>query len=219
MKDQGIDDIRIGFIGIGVMGAPMVANLAASGYAVTVYDTDRARASGCARHPGVEVAGLRSEPAGPPTSSSPCCPTARWCAWWCGVGRIGAAMQPAPCCSIPRLPSRGIHPRHRSRARRGRRGHGRRAGRGTGCAGGGSSCSWSAPPRRPGAGQAAAPCDGPCGSSLSAARRRPHHEVHQQHDHRDDLHRDHRGTGIGKRAGLDPVAMNEVLNDSTGAPG
>jgi 3-hydroxyisobutyrate dehydrogenase-like beta-hydroxyacid dehydrogenase len=35
---------RIGFIGVGVMGAPMVRNLAAAGFAVTVFDSDPARA-------------------------------------------------------------------------------------------------------------------------------------------------------------------------------
>ena len=48
---------RIGFIGMGVMGAPMAANLAAAGHAVTVFDSDRGRAEAAAgRRSGIEVA-------------------------------------------------------------------------------------------------------------------------------------------------------------------
>jgi 3-hydroxyisobutyrate dehydrogenase len=45
-----MDNKRIGFIGMGVMGAPMARNLAAAGYAVTIFDSDaeRARAASAA---------------------------------------------------------------------------------------------------------------------------------------------------------------------------
>ena len=39
---------RIGFIGIGVMGTPMAGNLAKAGYALSVYDIDRAKADALA---------------------------------------------------------------------------------------------------------------------------------------------------------------------------
>jgi 3-hydroxyisobutyrate dehydrogenase len=48
---------RIGFIGMGVMGAPMAGNLAAAGYRVTVFDQDPARARAAAlADSGIEVA-------------------------------------------------------------------------------------------------------------------------------------------------------------------
>ena len=40
---------RIGFIGTGVMGAPMAVNLASAGFALTVFDTDAVRAAAVAR--------------------------------------------------------------------------------------------------------------------------------------------------------------------------
>jgi 3-hydroxyisobutyrate dehydrogenase len=53
---------RIGFIGMGVMGAPMAANLAAAGHAVTVFDCDRGRAEAAAgRRPGIVVAASARE--------------------------------------------------------------------------------------------------------------------------------------------------------------
>ena len=52
-----MDNHRIGFIGMGVMGAPMAANLAAAGYPVAVFDHDPARARAAARaDSGIEVA-------------------------------------------------------------------------------------------------------------------------------------------------------------------
>lgn len=39
MNDHQI--VRVGFIGLGTMGAPMAANVAKGGYALMVYDTDR----------------------------------------------------------------------------------------------------------------------------------------------------------------------------------
>ena len=40
---------RIGFIGMGVMGAPMAVNLASAGFALTVFDSDALRAGAVAR--------------------------------------------------------------------------------------------------------------------------------------------------------------------------
>lgn len=51
---------RIGFIGIGVMGAPMASNLAAAGFPVTVFDAQRARAEAIAQaDSGIVVATSR----------------------------------------------------------------------------------------------------------------------------------------------------------------
>ena len=48
---------RIGFIGIGVMGAPMSGHLAKAGYALTLHDINRAAAERvAATHEGVEIA-------------------------------------------------------------------------------------------------------------------------------------------------------------------
>jgi 3-hydroxyisobutyrate dehydrogenase len=48
---------RIGFIGMGVMGAPMAINLAAAGYPVVVYDSDPVRARAVAlADSGIQVA-------------------------------------------------------------------------------------------------------------------------------------------------------------------
>ncbi len=52
-----MDNIRIGFIGMGVMGAPMAGNLAAAGYPVLVFDNDPGRAEAVAlADSGIEVA-------------------------------------------------------------------------------------------------------------------------------------------------------------------
>ena len=49
--------IPVGFIGIGVMGAPMAGHLAHAGYPLTLYDIDRDRAADvAASYPGVHVA-------------------------------------------------------------------------------------------------------------------------------------------------------------------
>ncbi len=48
---------RIGFIGIGVMGAPMASHIAKAGYALAVHDINRANADSlAAQHKGVAVA-------------------------------------------------------------------------------------------------------------------------------------------------------------------
>ena len=46
---KGGTPMRIGFVGLGVMGAPMVAHLAAAGHRVAVYDIDATTASRLAR--------------------------------------------------------------------------------------------------------------------------------------------------------------------------
>ena len=49
---------RLGFIGLGIMGTPMAAHLAAAGYPVTAYDIDPSAADAlAANRPGVDVAG------------------------------------------------------------------------------------------------------------------------------------------------------------------
>jgi 3-hydroxyisobutyrate dehydrogenase len=51
-----MDKPRIGFIGIGVMGAPMAGHLADSGYALAVHDIDRSKADRlAAEHKGIVV--------------------------------------------------------------------------------------------------------------------------------------------------------------------
>ena len=48
---------RVGFIGLGIMGAPMAGHLARAGYPLTVHDIDRAKADiVAAGHYGVQVA-------------------------------------------------------------------------------------------------------------------------------------------------------------------
>ncbi|MCZ7665582.1 MAG: NAD(P)-dependent oxidoreductase [Thermoleophilia bacterium] len=48
---------RVGFIGLGVMGAPMAGHLARAGYSLAVHDIDRLRVDEvAAEHPGVRVA-------------------------------------------------------------------------------------------------------------------------------------------------------------------
>jgi 3-hydroxyisobutyrate dehydrogenase len=56
MNDKQIDlegapagTIRVGFIGLGVMGAPMAANLAAAGFALSVFDSDLERSAQAAK--------------------------------------------------------------------------------------------------------------------------------------------------------------------------
>jgi len=51
------DKLPIGFIGIGIMGAPMAGHLARAGYPMTLYDIDRGKAEAAvALHPGVSIA-------------------------------------------------------------------------------------------------------------------------------------------------------------------
>ncbi|HET7130891.1 MAG TPA: NAD(P)-binding domain-containing protein, partial [Gammaproteobacteria bacterium] len=49
--------MRIGFIGLGVMGTPMAGHLAKAGHELTVLDIDGGKAERvAAAHPGVQVA-------------------------------------------------------------------------------------------------------------------------------------------------------------------
>jgi len=48
--------LRVGFVGIGHMGRPMAKNIVASGYAVSVYDADQARAARFATEHGSTAA-------------------------------------------------------------------------------------------------------------------------------------------------------------------
>jgi 3-hydroxyisobutyrate dehydrogenase len=48
--------LRVGFVGIGHMGRPMAKNIVASGYAVSVYDADQARAARFAAEHGSTAA-------------------------------------------------------------------------------------------------------------------------------------------------------------------
>lgn len=51
------NNIRIGFIGIGIMGAPMAGHLARAGYPMTLHDIDQDKAEAVAvRYPGVTTA-------------------------------------------------------------------------------------------------------------------------------------------------------------------
>jgi 3-hydroxyisobutyrate dehydrogenase len=56
MTTTGADITRVGFIGTGVMGAPMAANLVRKGFAVTVYDAAPGRAAQVARELGCAAA-------------------------------------------------------------------------------------------------------------------------------------------------------------------
>src|SRR5512139_3970790 len=52
-----MNEPRIGFIGIGVMGAPMAGHIAKAGYPLTVLDIDRSRAEQlAAKYGGITVA-------------------------------------------------------------------------------------------------------------------------------------------------------------------
>ena len=48
--------MKVGFIGIGAMGGPMVANVVKAGHEVTIYDTDAARAANLAAETGAKAA-------------------------------------------------------------------------------------------------------------------------------------------------------------------
>ena len=221
MKDQGIDDIRIGFIGMGVMGAPMAVNLAAAGFAVTVFDTDRARAEAAARATqGVAVAAGAAELAGAADVVITMLPDGEVVRRVvCGVGGIGAAMKPGALL----LDTSSSEPWHT------------RATAAVLAAGGVamvdapvSGAQWGA--------QAAELVFMVGGASADLARVRPLLDAMGRAVHHvGPLGAGHtmkcinnmitamtfiattEGLAIGKRAGLDPVAMNEVLNDSTGA--
>ncbi len=55
---------RVGFIGLGTMGGPMVANLARAGVPLTVFDTSPAAVAAARKHAGVTAAGSPADVAG-----------------------------------------------------------------------------------------------------------------------------------------------------------
>lgn len=56
------ENINIGFIGLGIMGTPMAGHLARAGYTMTVHDIDRARTDAVkAQFPGVTAADTPAE--------------------------------------------------------------------------------------------------------------------------------------------------------------
>jgi 2-hydroxy-3-oxopropionate reductase len=52
------DTTRIGFIGLGIMGTPMVRNLVSAGYGVTAYDLDPARVEAAVEDGGTAAASI-----------------------------------------------------------------------------------------------------------------------------------------------------------------
>lgn len=52
------DNTRIGFIGLGIMGTPMVRNLVSAGYDVTAYDLDPARVEAAVKDGGTAAASI-----------------------------------------------------------------------------------------------------------------------------------------------------------------
>jgi len=68
--------MKIGFIGLGVMGGPMAANIVKAGHQLTVYDRSPQAVEALVK------LGARSASALPATSSSPCCPShSTWSRW------------------------------------------------------------------------------------------------------------------------------------------
>ena len=59
-----MDGVTVGFVGLGAMGAPMAARLAASGHALRLYDTAPDRLDGAARATGGTVAASPADAAG-----------------------------------------------------------------------------------------------------------------------------------------------------------
>jgi 3-hydroxyisobutyrate dehydrogenase len=49
-------DPVVGFVGVGAMGGPMAARIAAAGHRVVAHDTDAARSAALAERPGVSAA-------------------------------------------------------------------------------------------------------------------------------------------------------------------
>ena len=49
-------ELRVGFVGLGNMGAPMVRNLAKAGFALTVHDLDEAVQAAIAEEVGAKAA-------------------------------------------------------------------------------------------------------------------------------------------------------------------
>ena len=51
---------RVGFIGLGAMGAPMARNLASAGFELTVFDVDEGQTRAAAEEFGARAAGSAS---------------------------------------------------------------------------------------------------------------------------------------------------------------
>ena len=68
-------DLRVGFVGLGNMGAPMVRNLAKAGFALTLHDADEERAGGDRERARRHGGRARPPTSRAPTSSSRCCRT------------------------------------------------------------------------------------------------------------------------------------------------
>src|SRR5690606_23398603 len=95
MAQRRSGDSRIGFIGMGVMGAPMAANLAAAGYRLSVFDSDRGRAeTAAARGRGIDVATSAAGAAADADIVITMLPNGEVVRQvMCGAGGVGAAMK------------------------------------------------------------------------------------------------------------------------------
>ena len=211
-------DSRIGFIGMGVMGAPMALNLASAGHAVTVFDSDAARAAAVARAgrgiaAAADAAGLAAE-ADIVITMLPNGEVVRQV-----VREIEPAMK-AGALLLDTSSSEPWHTRATAAAL---------AARGVAMVDAPvSGAQWGA--------EAAELVFMVGGAAADLARIRPLLDAMGRAVHHvGPLGAGHtmkcinnmitamtfiataEGLAIGKRAGLDPVAMNEVLNESTGA--
>ena len=215
---------RIGFIGMGVMGAPMAINLAAAGYPVTIFDSDPARAAAAARGGrGIAVAASAAELAAGAEVVITMLPHGEVVRQvTCGVAGadgIGAAMKPGALL-LDTSSSEPWHTRATAVVL---------AARGVAMVDAPvSGAQWGA--------EAAELVFMVGGSATDLARVRPLLDAMGRAVHHvGPLGAGHtmkcinnmitamtfvataEGLAIGKRAGLDPVAMNDVLNESTGA--
>ena len=95
MEEEFVPPQRIGFIGLGNMGAPMAGHLAAAGFQVMAADANPARwSASAARCRASGPHRLRTWVA-PAAWSSPCCPTVRPCGRCCsGAEGVAAALAP-----------------------------------------------------------------------------------------------------------------------------
>jgi len=215
-------DRRIGFIGMGVMGAPMATNLASAGYAVTVFDSDPASAAAAAARGGrgIVVAGSAAELAAGADVIVTMLPNGEVVRQvTCGVDGIGAVMKPGALL-LDTSSSEPWHTRATAAAL---------AARGVAMVDAPvSGAQWGA--------EAAELVFMVGGSATDLARIRPLLDAMGRAVHHvGPLGAGHtmkcinnmitamtfvataEGLAVGKRAGLDPVAMNDVLNESTGA--
>ncbi len=217
MADERNDSL-IGFIGMGVMGAPMAINLAAAGFALAVFDGDAARAAAVARAGrGITAAANAAELAAEADIVITMLPNGDVVRQV--VKGIGAAMKPGALL-LDTSSSEPWHTRATAAAL---------AARGVAMVDAPvSGAQWGA--------EAAELVFMVGGAADDLARIRPLLEAMGRAIHHvGPLGAGHtmkcinnmitamtfvataEGLAIGKRAGLDPVAMNEVLNESTGA--